>query len=134
MFSKLIQKLTLIKPFFKNRKKFIFERLSQDNFSKNLLGFTFRNSKWFSYFKTNINKLPIQNVKKALSAIFLFIFIFLLVVTLVESTMYSLVINYLIQIKSLLAVLLTTLRVLPVSVFDIIIKYTVGIISLIISY
>jgi hypothetical protein len=120
MFSKLIQKLTLIKPFFKNRKKFIFERLSQDNFSKNLLGFTFRNSKWFSYFKTNINKLPIQNVKKALSAILLFIFIFLLVVTLVESTMYSLVINYLIQIKSLIAVLLTTLRVLPVSVFDII--------------
>jgi len=122
MLGKLIQKLTLIKPFFKNRKKFIFERLSQDSFSKNLLGFTFRNSKWFSYLKININKLPLQNIKKALSVIFLFIFIFLLAITLVENTMYSLLINYLIQIKSLLAVLLTTLRILPVSVFDIIIS------------
>jgi hypothetical protein len=122
MLSSLLQKLTLIMPFFKNRKKFIFERLSQDSFSKNLLGYTFRNSKWFSYLKVNINKLPIHNVKKTLSAICLLIFIFLLVPTLLESTTYSLLINYLVQIKSLVAVLVTTLRVLPVSIFDIIIS------------
>ena len=69
----VIKKLKNLTVFFKNRKRFIFERLSQDNFSKNLLGFMFRNSKWFNYLKVNINKLPIKKVKKTLSNVFLFI-------------------------------------------------------------
>lgn len=66
----------------------------------------------------NINKLPIQNLKKTLSVVFLLIFILLLVLTLLENITYNLVLSYVLQVKSLLAVLLTTLKVLPVSIFD----------------
>ena len=122
MLGSVIKKLKNLTVFFKNRKRFIFERLSQDNFSKNLLGFMFRNSKWFNYLKVNINKLPIQKVKKTLSNVFLFIFLFLTVVTLLENTTYTSLLHYLLQIKYLFAVLWTTLQVLPLSIFNTIIR------------
>ena len=122
MLSSVLQKLRNLGVFFGNRKRFIFERWSQDNFSKNLLGFTFRNSKWFNYVKVNINKLPIKKVKNTLSNVFLFIFLFLTVVTLLENTTYSSLLHYLLQIKYLFAVLGATLQVLPLSIFNTIIS------------
>jgi uncharacterized protein YacL len=112
MLLRILQKLKLVAPFFRNRRRFLFERLSQESFSKSILGFTFRNSKWYNYFKTNINKLPLQNIKRAVSTIFLALFLILLVNTLLENITYGLLANLIIQIKSLAVLLVATLQTL----------------------
>lgn len=116
MLLRILQKLKLVAPFFRNRRRFLFERLSQESFSKSILGFTFRNSKWYNYFKTNINKLPLQNIKRAVSTIFLALFLILLVNTLLENITYGLLANLIIQIKSLAVLLVATLQILPNSI------------------
>jgi len=134
MLSSVIKQLKYCMTYFQNRKRFIFERLSQDSFSKILLGSTFRNSKWFNYLKVNINKLPLQNFKNTFAFIFVFFFVLLLALTLLENTTYGLLLNSFMQIKALVAVLLATLRVLPASILDIIIGLKDNLVDFWLSY
>lgn len=74
----LIYKLAGLGPFFKNRKRILVERVSQLNFSRNTLGSTFRNSKWYNYVKTNLTKSRLQQVKRMCIFFILITFVLLL--------------------------------------------------------
>lgn len=87
------RKLTTISPFFKDRKRFLVERSSQQNFFQNLLGSTFRNSKWLDYSKTNVNKNRSQNLKRFVYIVLVAIFLILVIKLLVNHFMLKNFVN-----------------------------------------